>query len=657
MLLKKIRLKNFRQFSGEQEIIFSDDKEKNVTIIIAENGAGKTTVAQAFTWCFYGRVNFKDKFVLSKLSEIDMNVDDEEIVKVEVELEHLGVKYTISRKQTYRKKSNRQIKAENSVFNILYKDESGKQQYINLNRTETTMNEILPEKLSRYFFFDGERIESMSKEIGVSKVHEFSDAVKGLLGLNAIISAIDHLKGAMRSFENEYDSKSDSKIKQYNADIRKYEEAINKIDNRLEEIKNEENIAESQIKKLEREIEKYKESEDLVNRKRVLQNQLKQIEQSKKSITESILRQFNSKGTDWMLTCMMKDTLELLKQNDKIDKGIPDIHEKTIKYLIDERHKCICGAEIEFGNEVYKNLIELLDYIPPKSIGTLIKELKDECKYKYKIGEEFFENIKHCYSQLSEKDYNYTLVSDDISDIETKISGMDSVGELQKKLNNYKIDNNKLSKERDILNSQRGSNDTKLKMATSERDKLVLLDDKNKKIAEFRAYAMYVHDTLKENYEKKEEEIRVGLEKNINKIFDDIYSGGFSLKIDNDYNIQVIVDNYRDVNEIETSTAQSYSIIFAFIAAVIKMAKENKASGNEMLMTEAYPLVMDAPLSSFDKKRIKSVCEVLPKFAEQVIIFIKDTDGEIAETYLSNKIGKKYSFIKKSEIETELIKR
>ena len=168
---------------------------------------------------------------------------------------------------------------------------------------------------------------------------------------------------------------------------------------------------------------------------------------------------------------------------------------------------------------------------------------------------------------------------------------------------------------------------------------------------------MYVHDTLKQNYDKEEAQIRVSLEENINKIFNDIYSGGFSLKIDNDYNIQVIVDDYSDISEIETSTAQSYSIIFAFIAAVIKMAKENKADGNEMLMTEAYPLVMDAPLSSFDKTRIKSVCEVLPKFAEQVIIFIKDTDGEIAEMHLSNKIGKKYSFIKKSEIETELIKR
>ena len=55
---------------------------------------------------------------------------------------------------------------------------------------------------------------------------------------------------------------------------------------------------------------------------------------------------------------------------------------------------------------------------------------------------------------------------------------------------------------------------------------------------------------------------------------------------------------------------------------------------------------MDAPLSAFDKQRIKKVCEVLPGIAEQVIIFIKDTDGDLARENLVNKIGK-IKFIKK----------
>ena len=84
------------------------------------------------------------------------------------------------------------------------------------------------------------------------------------------------------------------------------------------------------------------------------------------------------------------------------------------------------------------------------------------------------------------------------------------------------------------------------------------------------------------------------------------------------------------------------------------MAKENQNSDDRIAQTEPYPLVMDAPLSAFDKKRINTVCDVLPNIAEQVIIFIKDTDGELAENYLGPKVGKRYKFAKKTEFETDL---
>lgn len=51
---------------------------------------------------------------------------------------------------------------------------------------------------------------------------------------------------------------------------------------------------------------------------------------------------------------------------------------------------------------------------------------------------------------------------------------------------------------------------------------------------------------------------------------------------------------------------------------------------------------MDAPLSSFDQRRIKNICEVIPSIARQVIIFIKDSDGNIAKKEMNNKIGIEY---------------
>ena len=165
-----------------------------------------------------------------------------------------------------------------------------------------------------------------------------------------------------------------------------------------------------------------------------------------------------------------------------------------------------------------------------------------------------------------------------------------------------------------------------------------------------------MYQTLKQIYKEKEAETRNKLNEYVNDIFKSIYDGGLSLTVDEKYNIQINVIDFDGYNEdVETSTSQSISVIFAFIAGVIKMARENKNSENNMLDSEPYPLVMDAPLSAFDKTRIKTVCDALPNVTEQVIIFIKDTDGDIAEEHMGNKVGKRYSFDKKNEFETYLV--
>ena len=40
MLLQKISITNFRQYKGTTEIIFSTDADRNVTVIMGENGTG-----------------------------------------------------------------------------------------------------------------------------------------------------------------------------------------------------------------------------------------------------------------------------------------------------------------------------------------------------------------------------------------------------------------------------------------------------------------------------------------------------------------------------------------------------------------------------------------------------------------------------------------
>ena len=183
-----------------------------------------------------------------------------------------------------------------------------------------------------------------------------------------------------------------------------------------------------------------------------------------------------------------------------------------------------------------------------------------------------------------------------------------------------------------------------------------MLDDRNKKIELYKTYANRIYQELNDVYKDSEAKIRNKLQDTINDIFKSIYEGGLYLTIDERYHISVYANDYE--GDVETSTAQSISVIFAFITGIIKMARENRNATDEnakLLTSEPYPLVMDAPLSAFDKRRIKTVCKALPETAEQVVIFIKDTDGELAEEYMGDRIGKRHKFDKKNEFETILV--
>ena len=57
------------------------------------------------------------------------------------------------------------------------------------------------------------------------------------------------------------------------------------------------------------------------------------------------------------------------------------------------------------------------------------------------------------------------------------------------------------------------------------------------------------------------------------------------------------------------------------------------------------------------KKGIRNIGDALPEIAEQIIIFIKDTDGETAEEHLKEKIGAKWDVVADSKTNSRLQRR
>ena len=664
MLLKSIKLENFRQFRNESIDFAQGEGGKNVTIIIGENGTGKTTFAQAFFWCLYGETEFSDKVILNKIVATEMTPGSEKKVRVTLALRHGEVDYTLIREQAYHKDYSNRIKGDNTIFDIAVKDMSGNTSYVKKSQCESTVKSILPKELSRYFFFDGERIEKMSKDISTGKkATDFAEAVKGLLGLNAMISALGHFNprsslSVIGSYEKSFDIKSNRKLEEYTSIIERCNSRLAEIDLALEELDAQKAAAETRKSEKIVELKQYSEGEKLQKEKEEIQKQIDDTIRMRSMVYKTICKDFNASMSAFFSLSLIKRALEMLSRHNYAGKDIPYIRDKTINYLLKQK-VCLCGTHLDEGSVPYMNVKSLLDVIPPKSLSTYVADFKKESKRRAGSLHDLVGQIQENLATASRQSDDIMDKTDDLHKIEAKLSGEDVREKVRIINNEIQICTNtinKCDKNRDKLNIERGGLIKDRDRADTERQQLALLDEKNRKTLIYLKYARKIYDELENVYRTSEEEIRNRLQDTINSIFKQIYEGGLSLTIDSKYHITVQVTDYE--GDVETSTAQSISVIFAFITGIIKMARENRNASDadaKLLSSEPYPLVMDAPLSAFDKRRIKTVCEALPETAEQVIIFIKDTDGELAEDYMGNRIGSRHQFDKKNEFETILV--
>lgn len=658
MIIKSITLKNFRQYQ-DAKIEFSTDPEKNITIIMGDNGTGKTTLAQAFQWALYGKTEFQISEVINRIARETMTMGQTKHVSVTLEIIYNEVTYTLSRTLAYKKNAAKKIEKGEGTLTIAYVDkQTGKSEFIPEFRKRYFIKRVLPQELSNFFFFDGERIEEMSREIQGGQSDDFKEAVYSLVGLTATQNAIEHFKprignkkSVLRYFKEQIDknNKSTAQMREYNSKIEECTKQIEQLEADEQAIENEIENAESKIKENMKIIMDESDKMEIKDRYLKITREIATLKKKRTEfLLQDIIKPISNNLYDFCMQPVMAAAKELIVDDAPDERIIPELTSKTIKYLLNERHTCLCGTPLVKGNEAYQSVKELLECSYPKTIASLRTDYEKAYR-RIDRNKEYFERHTQKMKNLGEED--------------ARIEGKDvEAGELMEQIvntnkgENAKKENAQLEQIVERKKKQLIDKKVQLQVAEkkkerneTEKEKLVIVDDETLRNKRYYAYAEYIYNHFYESYTKQETMYRVKLQSKMNEIFEKIYDGNILISVDSKYRIKVKVDEeYASEEEVEKNTAQGYALIFAFITAIIDLAKEkaNQDAFDEQdkidVEKEGYPLVMDAPLSAFDKTRIQKICYEIPRIADQVIMFIKDTDGEIAEEHMSSKIGKKY---------------
>lgn len=659
MLIKSLKMQNFRQFKGITAVDFSCDPEQNVTIILGDNTFGKTTLLQAFNWCFYETVMFDNNpdFLLNLEVANGMNNGDTETVSVEICVIHNGVDYVISRSQTYSCANDKVTGMKKAQVKVSYKQEDGQMESVRATEVQKVIENILPYDLSTYFFFDTERVRSISTRKDVA------DAVKGLLGLSIMDTAIKHIgtkgnkKTVLGKLYGAMDLDGDEKA-------RGALDMIHSSDAKREAIKTQIDTCASQIGQYEVRKDQLDDilrdnqtTATLQKKKEDLERRLS-TERSTLESTISLFFKDFSKGSLQMyaqpLLGQANDFLAAIKID---DKGVRDLTAPTILELL-KRGRCICGAELCEGNDAYNHLMEELNYVPPESIGNTVRHFREKLSSFSRNADYTFESLTSRYQEIYRSKARIQEWEDELADISVQIKGKDNMKQYETELIDVKSRLRDLNAKKERLIRDDATLKSEIERYKKVYDSLIAVSGKNKETMLLIKYAEEILDWLSSTYKEKESFIREALETKVNNIFEQMYHGHRRVSIDQKYQVTLLTT--IEDKEVAAGESEGSNRVkgFAFIAGLVALAKEkliaNAGEEGFNLSSEPYPLVMDAPFSNADETHTANISKVLPEIAEQVIMFVMQKDWRYAEPVMATRVGKQYELKKLSETHTVL---
>lgn len=148
------------------------------------NGSGKTTLLQAFNWCLYGKMKLPDPDkIINETIFQQLEKQSSLPVSVIVVASHEGIEYTIDRTRRVSKLIDGTAKTFSETFKISYIDSQGNSKIETMESAENIINNILPEKMSAYFLFDGERIKNLGENSAQAR-KDISTGIKNILNID-----------------------------------------------------------------------------------------------------------------------------------------------------------------------------------------------------------------------------------------------------------------------------------------------------------------------------------------------------------------------------------------------------------------------------------------------------------------------------------------
>ncbi len=633
MILEEIRLTDFRCFYGDTSIRFSEDPNRNVTIIYAENGVGKTTLLNALLWCFYGETTSR----FEKRDEIlnyDAKKAGRESASVEVLFGHNESRYIAKRFANIGTSSRREF--------VVARIDGGSQNP--LEPPETFINTVIPRDMASHFLFDGEHAEVF---LGENNRRSVGSAVRDIFGCSLIETAIDDLRVVSHQFRRQIPSTADTcKIEELNRRHDTLTEQLNAAYASIIEMEKKREQTDEQIGDIDTKLRNTSAAKELQKSRDHHKGQLQRAKKRQKECTDGVYQWLGEHGRFIVSKRITEVTFSFLDEKEHSGRIPSPYNEEFVRDILGAE-ECICGARLEPGSAGAKKVASLLEKAANQVMRDRVSKVRGRLTMLKEKRKEAPSALADAKKELAEANDELGRAEAHLAEISQKLQGIDfeDIAERESKREELKVGLRKIDQDVGAL---------KTNIEKSERERSQIDRDINELAKQSKQSAIYarrremcekIKGLLETKLVAEEDEARRVLHARIERILEATTRKALDLRMTDEYVISLV---NSDGIALPKSSGENQLLGLAFTAALVEFAKiRQNAQDYRLLRGTIAPLVLDSPFGQLDEAYRLTTAEFIPKMARQVVLLVSKSQGsdDVLEA-LKDHLGAQYLLVR-----------
>ena len=650
MILEKITIENFRQFHGRHELTFCTQKRKNITVIHAENGFGKTALLNALLWGFYGHDGLTEKFeqphnIIHEGLARSNNDPHETEARVTILFRHGDEKYTLTRSLTL---AQQQDQSRSGDLRLEVQRDG---QPIDIDKPQWIIESLMPSAISPYLFFDGEGIEHLAMEKNSGQIRTAIYQMLGLSLIEAGISDLSHANVRGRLVKEFKDNTDEDTVRLIDRE-QKLLEKIEALKTRQQACSDNQAAVAKEIDGISKNLEANKEA-------RALQLQRQKLEEEEKAI-EARLRELNAR----LSAAIAEDGYTLfaeklvqrgrtITQQLRAERRMPA---KVLNVFVDELlavGECVCGCVLSPGSPARAKVEALRTIAGDQHFNNAVSALDHALGLIDGVTNRVRTNIREGVNERDAFKRRLRKIEEEKQEIHEKLDGKDNeeVHELEKERAKKQLRQRELTLDEGRLQQDLANDESELETIRREIESSKQLASVAAK-AQRRLKAVDDAIALLEKIREHEmRDLRKILNDEIDAHFQNIIDRAYWAELSDDFVLRlkkrVGIGDLEEVIDVAKSTGQGQITSLVFIASLVSLARRRGEIPTILKDLEGgeYPMVMDSPFGQLGDEFRAGVAKWIPTLAPQVIVFVSSSQykGKVEEMFNEGgRVGRRY---------------